>query len=45
MRHVLTLTALLAAETMTGINDYRVHALPLDRLRAAMAKYGRPLKP
>jgi D-aminopeptidase len=36
--------ALLAAETMTGIEDRRVHALPHDRLRAAMAKYGRPLK-
>ena len=36
--------ALLAAETMTGINDFRVTALPVDRLRAAMAKYGRPLK-
>ena len=34
--------ALLAAETMTGINDTKVFALPLDRLRAAMAKYGRP---
>jgi L-aminopeptidase/D-esterase-like protein len=39
------INALLAAETMTGINDFRVHALPLDRLRGAMAKYGRPLKP
>jgi D-aminopeptidase len=36
--------ALLAAETMTGINDHRVHAMPLDRVRAIMAKYGRPLK-
>ena len=33
--------ALLAAETMTGANDYRVHALPRDRLMAAMKKYGR----
>jgi len=39
------INALLAAETMTGINDFRVHALPVDRLRSAMAKYGRPLKP
>src|SRR5262249_27883196 len=39
------LTGLLAAETMTGADDVRVFALPVDRLRAAMAKYGRPLKP
>jgi len=32
---------MLAAETMTGINDRRVHALPVDRLMAAMKKYGR----
>jgi D-aminopeptidase len=37
------INALLAAETMTGANDSRVYALPVDRLRAAMAKYGRPL--
>jgi D-aminopeptidase len=36
--------ALLAAETMTGANDRRVHAMPLDRVRAIMARYGRPLK-
>jgi len=35
------LNALLAAETMTGINGGRVYALPHDRLRAAMRKYGR----
>ena len=33
--------AMLAAETMTGVNDRRVHALPVDRLVAAMRKYGR----
>ena len=33
--------ALVAAETMTGINDYRVHALPHDRLREVLAKYNR----
>ena len=38
------INALLAAETMTGRDDFRVYALPVDRLRAAMAKYGRPLK-
>ncbi len=37
--------ALLAAETMTGADDLRVSALPIDRLRAIMAKYGRPLAP
>ena len=36
------LNAMLAAETMTGANDLRVHALPRDRLLAAMRKYGRP---
>ncbi len=35
--------ALLAAETMTGANDLRVHALPQDRLRAIMARYNQPL--
>ena len=33
--------AMLAAETMTGANDLRIHALPHDRLLAAMRKYGR----
>lgn len=41
---VAIVNALLAAETMTGINDHRVHAMPLDRVRAIMARYGRPLK-
>jgi len=36
--------ALLAAETMTGANDLRVHAMPLDRVRAIMSKYGRPIR-
>jgi D-aminopeptidase len=35
------INALLAAETMTGVNDRRVHALPVERLMAAMRKYGR----
>jgi L-aminopeptidase/D-esterase-like protein len=35
--------AMLGAETMTGANDRRLYALPVDRLRAAMQKYGRPL--
>ena len=33
--------ALLAAETMTGANDLRVYAMPVDRLLAAMRKHGR----
>jgi L-aminopeptidase/D-esterase-like protein len=33
--------ALLAAETMTGANDLRIYAMPVDRLLAAMKKYGR----
>ncbi len=35
------LNAMLAAETMTGANGYTVHALPHDRLIAALRKYGR----
>jgi len=35
------LNAMLAAETMTGANDLRVHALPSDRLMALLRKYGR----
>lgn len=35
------LNAMLAAETMTGANGFRVHALPHDRLIAALRKYGR----
>jgi D-aminopeptidase len=38
------INALLGAETMTGKDDFRVYALPVDRLRAAMAKYGRPIR-
>jgi D-aminopeptidase len=33
--------ALLAAETTTGANDLRIYAMPLDRMLAAMKKYGR----
>jgi len=33
--------ALLAATTTTGANDLRVHAMPVDRMLAAMKKYGR----
>jgi D-aminopeptidase len=35
------LNALAKADTMTGINGNRVHALPYDRLKAVMANYGR----
>ena len=37
--------ALLAAETMTGADDLRVHALPRERLVAALRKYGRLAAP
>jgi L-aminopeptidase/D-esterase-like protein len=33
--------ALLAAETTTGANDYRVYAMPVGRMLDAMRKYGR----
>jgi len=33
--------ALLGAETTTGANDLRVYAMPVDRMLAAMRKYGR----
>ena len=33
--------AMLAAETMTGANDLRVYALPVDRLKTIMKKYSR----
>jgi L-aminopeptidase/D-esterase-like protein len=35
------LNALLAAETMNGVDGARVEALPHDRLLAALRKYGR----
>lgn len=35
------LNAMLAADTMTGANNLRVHALPADRLVAILKKYGR----
>jgi hypothetical protein len=31
----------VAAETMEGINGYRVHALPHDRLQGILRKYNR----
>jgi D-aminopeptidase len=35
------INAMIAAETMTGINDHRVIALPHDQLRAILKKYNR----
>jgi hypothetical protein len=35
------LNALLVAETTTGANDLRIYAMPVDRMMAAMRKYGR----
>jgi len=35
------LNSMLAAETMTGADGFRLYALPVDSLRAAMKKYGR----
>jgi L-aminopeptidase/D-esterase-like protein len=37
--------AMVAAETMTGINGMRVYALPHDRLRGALRKYNRLVEP
>ena len=33
--------AMLAAETTTGANDLRIYAMPVDRMLAALKKYGR----
>jgi L-aminopeptidase/D-esterase-like protein len=38
------LNALVAAETMTGRDGNKVYALPHDRLREALKKYGRLVK-
>jgi D-aminopeptidase len=35
------INAMVAAETMTGINDHKVIALPHDKLRAVIKKYNR----
>jgi L-aminopeptidase/D-esterase-like protein len=35
------INAMVAAETMTGIENHRVRALPHDQLRAVLKKYGR----
>ena len=36
--------AMVAAETMTGINNYKVIALPHDKLREVLKKYNRVVK-
>jgi D-aminopeptidase len=38
------INAMVAADTMTGRDGNRVHALPHDRLRAALKKYNRLLR-
>ena len=38
------LNALTRAETMTGVNGRTVEAIPYDRLRDALRKYGRPAR-
>jgi len=38
------INAMVAAETMTGINDFTVGALPHDRLREVLKKYNRLAK-
>ena len=38
------INAMVAAETMKGINDFEVIALPLDRLRKVLKKYNRLTK-
>ena len=35
------INALVAAETMTGVDNHRVIALPHDRLREVLKKYNR----
>jgi L-aminopeptidase/D-esterase-like protein len=39
------INAMVAAETMTGIDGYTVHALPHDRLKEVMRKYNRLNEP
>jgi len=38
------INAMVAAETMTGINNHTVAALPHDRLREVLKKYNRLAK-
>jgi L-aminopeptidase/D-esterase-like protein len=38
------INALVAAETMTGVNNHKVVALPHDRLQEVLKKYNRLAK-
>jgi L-aminopeptidase/D-esterase-like protein len=38
------INAMVAAETMKGINDFEVIALPHDRLREVLKRYNRLVK-
>ena len=38
------INAMVAAETMKGINDFTVYALPHDKLREVLKKYNRLAK-
>jgi L-aminopeptidase/D-esterase-like protein len=38
------INAMLAARTMTGADDLRVSALPHERLRSTLQRYGRLMK-
>jgi D-aminopeptidase len=44
-REEAIINAMLAAETMTGADSIRSYALPHDRLRAVLRKYGRVAAP
>jgi L-aminopeptidase/D-esterase-like protein len=39
------INAMIAAETMTGIENHQVIALPHDQLRAVLKKYNRLIEP
>jgi L-aminopeptidase/D-esterase-like protein len=39
------INALVAAETMTGVDNHKVTALPHDRLKEVMKKYNRLAQP
>ena len=40
-KQIQQINAMVAAETLTGIENHRVIALPHDRLRAVLKKYNR----
>jgi D-aminopeptidase len=39
------INALVAAETMTGVDNHKVTALPHDRLKQVLKKYNRLVEP